>query len=98
MSSPILFTLYSENDEEKKEYQRSIVPWGILKKAMKLSDKMDEGGISEELMDEMAGLVCEVYGNQFTIEDVNNGADIAETVTVLNAITNKAKEVMPKNQ
>jgi len=95
--SPITLTLYGANDEKVGEYSRTIIPWGILKRAIRLSKSMDKENPTDEDMDALAGLVMEVFGNQFTVEDLDNGADVSEMVAVLTAIMSKANAVMPKN-
>jgi len=35
--TPIRLTLYTANDEVNKEYSRSTIPWGVLKKAITLT-------------------------------------------------------------
>lgn len=95
--SPITLTLYGANDEVVGEYSRTIIPWGILKRAIRLSKSMDKENPADEDMDAIAGLVVEVFGNQFTVEDLSNGADVSEMVTVLTAIMSKANAVMPAN-
>ena len=41
MQAPIELTLYNERDEPVKTYGRSIVPWGLMKKAMSLMEALD---------------------------------------------------------
>lgn len=42
MNSPIELILYDENDEPIKTLKRSIVPWGVMKKAMSLMEALDD--------------------------------------------------------
>jgi hypothetical protein len=42
MNAPITLTLYDEKDEPIKEFKRSTVPWGVMKKAMSLMGSMNE--------------------------------------------------------
>ena len=99
--TPITFTLYDpKTDEVKKEYRRSFIPWKLLKEAVKVSkllnkDKEDESSVSEETVDQLAGLVVAVFGDQFSIEDLNNGADVTEMISVIQQIVNKANGIIP---
>jgi hypothetical protein len=93
--SPITLTLYDAQDEKVGEFTRTIIPWGILKRAVRLSKTMNKEDPSEEDMDALAGLVVEIFGNQFSVEDLDNGADVSEMVAVLTAIMSKANAVMP---
>jgi hypothetical protein len=109
MAAPIKLTIYDpETHESVKELQTSLVPWGILKRAIRLVkslggvmdemktaqaaqdvmavlDKLDEGTV-----DELTGLVCDVFGGKVTIEELNRGTEIMEMVTVLQAVVSRA--------
>jgi len=91
-------TLYGDNDEPIGVHTRSIVPWGMLKRAIRLAGKLEKDQMTEELIDELAGLVVDVFGNKFTVADLNNGAEMSEMLTVLNAIIGKAQAVMPVSE
>ena len=41
MPTPIVLTLYDENDEPIQTYSRTIIPWGLFKRAMDLSQTME---------------------------------------------------------
>jgi phosphoribosylanthranilate isomerase len=87
---PIELTLYDpETNEVKQTYTRSFIPWAILKKAMRMQ-KMLAGEMSEETVDELAALVVAVFGDQFTVAEASNGADIGEMATVIRAIISRA--------
>lgn len=91
--TPMVITVYDENDEVKATYTRSFVPWRLLKKAVKLLkevDLEDLNNISESDIDAIASLVVDVFGDQFTLKDLDNGVDISEMVAVLQTITAKA--------
>jgi len=83
-------TLYDDDSEPIKTYSRGFVPWRLLKKAVKLSNTLDAESLKEEDLDNLAGLVCEVFGNQFSIEELNDQADVSEMMTVLTAIVGAA--------
>jgi hypothetical protein len=95
--TPIQITLYGNEDEVKGNYSRSIIPWGIMKRAIKLAKSFDQNDLKEEDIDTLAGLVVDAFGNQFSIEDLNNGADLGEMVTILNTIVAKAGGLLPAN-
>ena len=83
-------TLYDENSEEKKTFTRTFVPWRLLKKAIQLSKTLNLEQVSEEDLDSLAGLVVEAFGDQFSLDELNDGADITEMVTVLQIIMTRA--------
>ena len=90
-------TLYGEDDEIKDTYTRSFVPWKLLKQAVRISKEMDPANIKEEDIDLLAGLVVEVFGNKFSVADLNDGADVEAMIAVLNTILSKARLNMPGN-
>ena len=99
ISAPLKITLYDpETNEVKKEFSRSFVPWRILKKAIQLSKTLaniDQAEITEADVDAIAGLVVDVFGDQFTVAELNDGADLSEMMTVLQSIISKAEGMVP---
>jgi len=80
--------IYDKN-EEYKEYTRGFVPWKLLKNAMKLAKKLGKVGI-EELDDEtvngLSQLVVDAFGEQFTVAELEEGAELSEMMSVLKQI------------
>ena len=99
MAAPIEITLYDDQDEAKKTYAVSIVRWGVLKKAARLSASMGQGEGSESLtnFDELSQFVVEVFHNQFTVAELEEGADLPEVITVLQAIISRATGLIKAN-
>jgi hypothetical protein len=90
---PIELTLYDpETSEKVKTYIRSFVPWAILKRAIRMSKSLGGGDLTEEDMDELGSLVVAVFGDQFSLEEVNNGADIGEMMTVIMEVISRASQ------
>ena len=94
-STPIKLKLYTESDEELKECTRLIVPWGILKRAVRLDKALDPDNMGEEDIDALAGLIIEVFKGQVTAEELDEHADIGEMITVLQQIVAKARGLVP---
>jgi len=99
ISTPLKITLYDpETNEVRQEFSRSFIPWRILKKAIQLSKtlaNLDQKDITEDDVDAIAGLVVDVFGDKFTVEELNQGADLAEMMAVLQAIIAKAEGMVP---
>lgn len=96
--SPIKITLYeSGNQEVKQEYSCLIIPWGVLKKAIALTKSIDEENVGVEDLDAIAALVVQAFGNQFTVQDLDAGADISEMLTVLQSIVARAGALITEN-
>ncbi len=93
MPEPISIKLYGPDDEELKTCTRSVIPWGILKKAIRINQTIGKkagGDLDEEDVDALAGLVVEIFGDQFTVEDLDKGADVSEMMAVIQAIVARA--------
>jgi hypothetical protein len=95
--TPITITLYGANDEEKQTFSRTVIPWGILKKAIALSKSINEDAVGSQDIDAIAGLVVEAFGNQFTIQDLDVGADVGEMISVLKNIVARAGALVQAN-
>lgn len=92
LPTPMTIRLYDENNEFV-EFTRNFVPWKLLKLALKLFQQMEDVDIksmSEDMVDSLASLVVEVFGNQFSIEDLNEKADISDMMSVITMIVSKA--------
>lgn len=90
MAGLMQITLYNEESEPIQTYSQGFVPWRLLKAAVKLAGSMDQNNLKEEDLDALAGLVVEVFGNKFSVDDLNAQADVGEMMTVLTAIIGKA--------
>lgn len=89
--SPIELTLYDENDEVIHTYSKSIVRWGILKQAIKLAKILDEsGGFGDSDMDAISAFVCRLFDDQFTVEELENGAEVSEIMACFRAVVRRA--------
>lgn len=96
MNTPIKITLY-EGDEEKKTYTCLIVPWGVLKKAIALTKNLNAENIGMEDIDAVAELVVMAFGKQFTVDDLDAGADVSEMLAVLQSIVARASGIATAN-
>lgn len=88
--TPMVIRLY-DNEDNFKEYTRSFVPWKLMKLAVTIAKNLNVENMGEKDVDALAAMVVEVFGNQFSIEDLNEGADMSEMIAVLNTIVSKAK-------
>lgn len=95
--TPITIVLYGPEDEAKKTYSRSVIPWGILKKAIVLTKLIDESNVTENDIDAIASLIVEVFGNQFSIVDLDAGADVGEMLAAVQAIVSRASALVKTN-
>jgi len=95
----LVITLYDPaTNEVVKEYTRTFVPWKLLKRAVKISKSIESfnaDDLSEEVIDELAALVVDTFGGQFTVDQLSNGADIGEMMSVLTGIMASAQGTVP---
>jgi hypothetical protein len=95
----IKLTIYGPDDEVKAEHRRGFVPWKLLKKAIRLSKSMGEindlNDLSDETIDELAQFICDFFGNQFTVQDLDDGADVEEMMAVLQTVIGRAGALNP---
>lgn len=95
-TTAIKITLYTEMDEKKAVHQRLIVPWGFLKRAVRLSKSFGKKKDPEEAqIDEISDLLVEFFNGAFTREELENGADVAEIMACFQSIVAKAKGIIP---
>mgnify|MGYP001083177719 CR=1 FL=1 len=86
----LVLHLYNGEDGEATEFVQPHVPWAVLKSAVRLGKEIDAEALGEEDVDKLALFVVEVFGNRFTLDDVNRYADISEMAAVLQQVMSKA--------
>lgn len=89
-TSPITIHLYGPDNEIKKTFNRSFIPWKVLKKAVKISKELKADQMTEGDIDSLADLVVAAFGDQFTVEELNDGAEVSEMMLVLNQVVSRA--------
>ena len=122
MVAPLQITLYGPGDEEKGTYTKQVVSWGLLKRAIRLSEEMNaaenqsqvteptdwparfqrwlhrnDRPISgeEQMIDRLSEFVVDVFDGQFTVKDLDDGAEISEIMAVMQSIVSRAKTMVP---
>jgi hypothetical protein len=85
--------MYNEDSEPKATYRQSFVPFRLLKEAVKLhefvTDLQDPQKTNPETIDNLADFVVAFFGNKFSREDLLDGAEISEVLTVIKQIVAK---------
>ena len=90
VARPVEITLYDpETNEPVKTYVRSFIPWGILKRALALQH-IEINNMTEDDFDSLTSLVVAAFGDQFSVDDLNRGADAGEMASVVMAIVHRA--------
>ena len=83
--------IYDENSEIIKTVETDFVPVGIFIKALEMSDKMKDTDIKKQF-----ALVMEILLTVFkklTREELENGCDINDAMSVFRQIVNRANEI-----
>lgn len=99
MATPIKLTIYNDEHEPVKELQTSLIPWGLLKRAIKLAKTLKADGMSQEeilqALDEegfenLTALVADLFHGKVTIEELTWGTDATEMLTILVTVVTRA--------
>lgn len=87
--------LYDENNEEKAVYRQNFIPFRLLKEAFKLqqwtTELQDPENVDPVVVDNLADFVVAFFGNKFTREELMDGAEMGEVMTVITRIVSKIK-------
>jgi hypothetical protein len=96
--TPIELKLYDADDNVSKTLIRSVVPWGLMKKALRLGNtfnKINPEDMSESDLDELTAFIVAIFGDKVTMEEIEAGADTGDMMAVMNQIVAKAQGLMP---
>lgn len=63
-------------ENEEKTFSVPFVKGRIFRKALKMNKTLNSGELTEALLDELIEFVCEVFNNQFTPEQVEDGLPV----------------------
>lgn len=100
--APIVITFYDkETNEQGKTFTRAFIPWKLMKRVAKLmkvfGDDFSIDKLDEEAADAITNLIVDIFGGQFTKEELEDCTDLFENVTVLQQIFTKMNGSMPAN-
>ncbi len=98
---PITLIIYDpETNEPRKTLHQSIIPWGVMKRTIKLAKSLkvtpnmsqDEltAALTDEALDDLTGLVADVFAPRVTIEELNQGVELTEMLPVMMQIISRA--------
>ncbi|MVB11624.1 hypothetical protein CAFE_23460 [Caprobacter fermentans] len=87
LKKPIELHIYDDNGEVKETYKLCIIPWGMMKKAVSVFDKLSESKNESGDIDEMTGFLCDLFKNRFTPDDLNEHADAKEVMAAISAVS-----------
>lgn len=91
--------LYDSDNEVKAVYRQGFIPFRLLKEAFKLQQWLTELSnpeeINPEVADNLGDFVVSFFGNKFTREELLDGAELGEVMTVVTQIVNMIKNPNP---
>jgi hypothetical protein len=96
MSTPLEIILYNPDDSVREKYTKLRIPMGMIDTALDLSDRLtrDDGEVSKEMWMELKSLIVEIFGNQFTIQDLDLYGDLGDLKSVMVQIQAKVQSVL----
>ena len=102
---PLHLILYGANDEVKRELSRSIIPWGILERAIDLQEEFEnlqdaDGGpinISKDQIQKLTDFVVFIFDDTVTSEELKRGASIGDMFNLYTQIFRMVSATMPRN-
>lgn len=104
--APLRLVLYGANDEVKRELSRSIIPWGILERAIDLQEEFEslqadaDGGpvnISKEQIQKLTDFVVFIFDDTVTSDELKRGASVADMFNLYTQIFRMVSQAMPSN-
>jgi hypothetical protein len=99
MAATIKLTIYNAEHESVNELSTALVPWGILKRAVKLAKSLGTESLTQEQVlealgeegfDNLTALVADLYHGRVTIEELEWGTEASEMLAVLQAVVTRA--------
>jgi hypothetical protein len=98
--TPIELNLYDAEDAIQRTLTRSVVPWGLMKRALRLANsfnKIDMENMSEDALDELTGFIVAVFGDKVSMAELEAGADTADMMAVMQQVVAKAQGIVSPN-
>lgn len=89
--APIELTLYGEDDEVKARFSKSVIRWNMMKRAIKLAKEIDDANaLDEDTFDSISNFICALFGDQFTREELEAGAEVGEIMACFRMVVRRA--------
>lgn len=81
-------------DGKEKTFNAPFIKARMFRKALEFNQKMDFKNLGVEEIDELIGFVCELFNNQFTIDEFYDGLPVENLmptiVEAMESVTGKA--------
>jgi hypothetical protein len=92
MPDPIQITFYNPDDSVKAEYSKLRIPLGLVDIALGLAESKEQK-TDRETWDAIKAFIVEVFGGQFTLDELNAGADLVDIMSVFAMVVAKVNNV-----
>jgi hypothetical protein len=92
MPDPIKITFYNPDDSVKAEYSKLRIPLGLVDIALDLAESKEQKS-DQETWDAIKAFIVEVFGGQFTLDELNKGADLVDVMSVFAMVVAKVNHV-----
>jgi hypothetical protein len=92
MPDPIKITFYNSDDSVKAEYSKLRIPLGLVDIALELAENQEPKS-DRETWETIKAFIVEVFGEQFTLDELNKGADLGDILSVFSMIVAKINNV-----
>lgn len=77
-------------DGKEKIFTVAFIKSRMLRKLLEIKKRMDFENIQEDELDELVAFVCEVFGNQFSVDDVYDGLPLEKLMPTITSVMNAA--------
>jgi hypothetical protein len=104
--SPLKITLYGVDNEIKREVTRSIIPWGILERAIDLRDAFEnvetdaQGNplnVDKDQIAQLTDFVVFMFDDAVTADELKRGASLGDMFALYRQIFSMVAQSMPAN-
>lgn len=102
--APLKIVIYGVDNEVKRTVTRSIVPWGILERALEIQELFealtgDDGQpkLNLEQINALTDFVVYVFDDAVSAEELKRGASLQDMLALYNQVFAMVSQVMPKN-
>ena len=106
LTTPLKLTLYGVDNEIKREVTRSIIPWGILEKALDLQEQFENiefdkdqnpVGVNREQITQLTDFIVFMFDDTVQSEELKRGASLKDMFALYQQIFRMVSDIMPKN-
>lgn len=103
-TAPLKLTIYGVNDEIKREVTRSIIPWGILEKALDLQEEFENiefdeknnpVGVNRDQIEKLTDFVVFMFDDAVKPDELKRGASLKDMFALYKQIFTMVSEIMP---